>query len=442
MKLLALMLFTMGMALPVVAQNSETVNLELKAKAGDAEAQYLYGKSLFDNPSTFAQAISWFEKAGEQGYLEAQKGLAMIYGLGFGLTKDLNKSAYWCEKAAMQGDAYSQLDLGRSYKKGLGVPVNYEKAAYWFMKAAMNEDIYAYSEIAEMYYLGQYYPKDMNLAVMWYQKGAEHGDAKAMKMLSLLSEKGIGIPKDKDAANLWKKKYEEQSIKDMQKLTAGFSAISSNVYSVDVSTPSDRISYWKKRAEQGEDDALCQLGEIYLTEKDVQNSEKAIDYFEKAALKGNIKAQLNLARIYRDGALNINYDIDKMLYWYQKAAERDNVYAQIRLGYIYSEAKFQRVNFQQAEAWYEKAIINGSNFAKGGLGILKYKEKKYDEAFKLLTESTSKIDECPASAMRVLSACYRYGKGTLIDNEKAEYWLSTAAQHSDEQAIEVMNVVK
>ena len=37
--------------------------------------------------------------------------------------------------------------------------------------------------------------------------------------------------------------------------------------------------------------------------------------------------------------------------------------------------------------------------------------------------------------MRLLSACYRYGLGTVIDELKEKYWLEEAIKHKDDKAI-------
>ena len=52
----------------------------------------------------YAQAISYYEKAANQGLVDAQFDLATCYYWGEGVTKNLQKAAYWFEKAANQGD--------------------------------------------------------------------------------------------------------------------------------------------------------------------------------------------------------------------------------------------------------------------------------------------------------------------------------------------------
>ena len=41
------------------------------------------------------KAIYWYEKSAEQGYQDAQNGLAHIYQNGNGIDKDMDKAIYW-----------------------------------------------------------------------------------------------------------------------------------------------------------------------------------------------------------------------------------------------------------------------------------------------------------------------------------------------------------
>ncbi|TAN66804.1 MAG: sel1 repeat family protein [Methylobacter sp.] len=48
----------------------------------------------------YAEAVSWYLKAAEQGNANAQYNLALKYKTGQGVTKDDTKAAYWYRKAA------------------------------------------------------------------------------------------------------------------------------------------------------------------------------------------------------------------------------------------------------------------------------------------------------------------------------------------------------
>jgi len=74
------------------------------AEKGDAMAQFnlamLYhsGSGL---PQNEAEAVKWYIKSAENGYIIAQEYLAVAYREGwFGLEKDLKKADYWEKKLA------------------------------------------------------------------------------------------------------------------------------------------------------------------------------------------------------------------------------------------------------------------------------------------------------------------------------------------------------
>jgi TPR repeat protein len=59
-----------------------------------------------------AQAVYWYRKAAEQGYVTAQAFLGAAYDLGKGVTQDYAQAAAWYRKAAEQGDTLAQWGLG------------------------------------------------------------------------------------------------------------------------------------------------------------------------------------------------------------------------------------------------------------------------------------------------------------------------------------------
>jgi TPR repeat protein len=92
------------------------------------------GKGVAKNE---AQAMQWFAKAAQQGYIPAETSLAVGYENGLGLGKpDYQQAAYWFGKAADQDDGYAQLNLGVMYEKGWGVPQNLLRAKQLYARAA------------------------------------------------------------------------------------------------------------------------------------------------------------------------------------------------------------------------------------------------------------------------------------------------------------------
>jgi TPR repeat protein len=54
---------------------------------------------------------------------------------------------------------------------------------------------------------------------------------------------------------------------------------------------------------------------------------KAFDWYRKAAVKGDLKAENNIAHLYKAG-LGVQQDYSEALKWYQKAADQGDDWAQ------------------------------------------------------------------------------------------------------------------
>lgn len=82
-----------------------------------------------------AWSVAWaateFEtalRAAEQGDVEAQAQVGVMYFEGEGTSKNIPKAFDWFQKAALQGHAAAQMMAGIMYYEGVGTPQNYEKA--------------------------------------------------------------------------------------------------------------------------------------------------------------------------------------------------------------------------------------------------------------------------------------------------------------------------
>ena len=70
----------------------------LGAKRGDAKYQYLLGLFYFIGelvPESEEKAFYWYEKAAEQGHIEAQCQTALMYEYGDGVAKNKEKAMQW-----------------------------------------------------------------------------------------------------------------------------------------------------------------------------------------------------------------------------------------------------------------------------------------------------------------------------------------------------------
>ena len=84
------------------------------------------------------QAVTWYRKAAEQGFAEAQHNLGAMYTDGEGVAQDAKQAVAWCRKAAEQGLPQAQYSLGLRYAEGLDVPQDNRQAYAWLSVAFAN----------------------------------------------------------------------------------------------------------------------------------------------------------------------------------------------------------------------------------------------------------------------------------------------------------------
>jgi len=215
----------------------------LKLNPTHPELQFRLGEAYFNEwgvPSDAGKAATWFRKAAESGYAEAQFYFGwicagMVGSDGSDVPKDYVQATAWWRKAAEKGHAESQHYLGEYYACGFGVERDYAQAAFWIRKAAeqpeegeprklrMYSDLVAWLRSAAdqgvvdaqyllgwLYNHGRYVTKDLAIAEMWYRMAAEQGDADAQVALGLAYKTGHGVPEDEAQAAIWLKRASDE----------------------------------------------------------------------------------------------------------------------------------------------------------------------------------------------------------------------------------------
>lgn len=87
-----------------------------------------------------AQAVTWYEKAAEQGNANAAFNLGVAYSNGAGVQQNIQEAARWFRRAAAVGVINAQFNLGLLYERGEGVPQSLVEAYAWYAAAAARGD--------------------------------------------------------------------------------------------------------------------------------------------------------------------------------------------------------------------------------------------------------------------------------------------------------------
>ena len=89
-----------------------------------------------------------------------------------------------------------------------------------------------------------------------------------------------------------------------------------------------------------------------------QDDVQARQWYEKAAVQGQAKAQFNLGTLYFNGE-GVPKDYPKALRWFRLAADQGEAVAQTKLAIMYDDGQGVSQDLVQAYKWYSLAATNG-----------------------------------------------------------------------------------
>lgn len=101
-----------------------------------------------------ALAYKEFRASADEGHVDSQFNVALMFENGIGVEKDEKKALTWYEKSAQQGNAAAQYNLGVLYENGRGTNVDFSKANKWYRKASVQGDAFAIGNLGMLYIRG------------------------------------------------------------------------------------------------------------------------------------------------------------------------------------------------------------------------------------------------------------------------------------------------
>ena len=313
-----------------------------------------------------AEAFKWYRKAADQGQVKAQFNLGMMYHFGEGVAEDKAEAFKWYRKAADQGDADAQLSLGALYDFGEGVAEDKAEAFKWYRKAADQGHADAQFNLGVMYSDGEGVAEDNAEAFKWYRKAADQGEVKAQFNLGMMYHFGEGVAEDKAEAVKWYRKAADQGYAEAQ-FSLGVMYYDGEGVAED---KAEAFKWYRKAADQGDADAQLSLGVMYdFGEGVAEDKAEAFKWYRKAADQGDADAQLNLGALYDFGE-GVAEDKAEAFKWYRKAADQGHADAQFNLGVMYSDGEGVAEDNAEAFKWYRKAADQGHASSQANLGAL------------------------------------------------------------------------
>lgn len=204
----------------------------------------------------------------------------------------------------------------------------------------------------------------------------------------------------------------------------------------------------QQAAATGEPQALFDFGAYSYHQ---QNYAGARKWWGKAAEAGLVRAQIQLAMLYRDGDGGPE-DKTEAARWFRKAAEQGDAGAQNEMGVLYWRGEGVDQDRVKAGSWFERAAEAGSEDAETNLGWFYLddsqgiygaasdeeaaQQDRYaasrEQAFQWFCKAATQGN---ARAQFKVGEAYWNGSGAGMNKLQARLWLEKAAQQQDADAI-------
>lgn len=393
--------------------------LNSAARLGDGSAladlgyYYLYGFESNNIQANYEKAVQCLQAASDLGNAQAKRLMGVCYQYGAGVQEDIAKSVAFYKEAADLGDGPSQCTVAEAYLKGKGLEKDYN-AAIRYVNAAVEKEIpMAYKLTGDIYYYGLGVEENDELAAQWYQSAVDNEVVSAYSQLASLYMRGHGV--------------QENSYKAYQ--------------------------LYQKGAELENVD--CYVGLAVCLENGMgvnQDIKSAVKYYKLAAEADNSYSLHRLYVTYREGADGIAKNEDEAIGYLRQSADLGYVNAIYSLGYEYMVGEALHQDNEKALEYMTKAADEGYVFASAVLGVFYYTgeydivSKDYNMAFKHLyaaVQDTSDLNEgLLLDVYKYIGACYRFGRGTEVNQSLASYYTEKAAQLGDSDSVNAVKMLR
>lgn len=195
-----------------VAQPAPASSTRTSVEQKSPESAYQAARDLLkanEGDESMRKGFQMMREAAEKGHLPAIAGVAYLYNVGMGTTKD-NAAAYkWFRLAAEDGHAISQYNLGKLLvadevpllEGAVDRKVQHAEGVEWIRKAADQGLLDAQAAYGVILYRGEFETKpDATAAAGYLKPAAEAGDLEAMNAMGVMHKIGNGVTLDPSAS--------------------------------------------------------------------------------------------------------------------------------------------------------------------------------------------------------------------------------------------------
>ncbi|MBC8286952.1 MAG: sel1 repeat family protein [Nitrospinae bacterium] len=184
------------------------------------------------------QALKFLTNDAENGVVDAQIDLGVMYANGQYVPQDDRQSAKWYRLAAENGDSRAQIILSVMYAKGQGVPQSDQKAVKW-LRFSMKERVAP--EKTHIYNLAK---KNVSSAIKILIDDAENGVVEAQNYLGTMYANGQGVPRDYVLAHMW---YNLSGLQGHKAATAQINLVERKMSPEQIEKAQEMVRDWTPR---------------------------------------------------------------------------------------------------------------------------------------------------------------------------------------------------
>jgi TPR repeat protein len=146
--------------------------VDARATAGDAVAQFSLGSVLFYTRTNLAKGAALFRDAALQAHPAAEFQMGQLYDFGLGVERNNTEALTWYRRAAEHGLPSAQRTVGDFYRQGREVEADQAEATRWYQRAADGDDLRAQYQLGQMYFDGTGVERDYTSAYVWFTLAA------------------------------------------------------------------------------------------------------------------------------------------------------------------------------------------------------------------------------------------------------------------------------
>jgi TPR repeat protein len=410
--------------LMTAARDDGDVEAMLEVAAAYSNADWGVGRD-------WRTAVSWLEKAAEEGSGQAMAQLAVFYGG----VKDEAKGAAWRDMALASGDELAAaicLSLGR-WDALLGA----------LLRLAVDGNVQAVLRVAMLFVTNGEHAK----AVPWLAKAAECNLSVGQFLLGEALLKGNGVERDEAKAFYW---FERAAIQGHGGAIACVCSLFTHDWALNEGNRIKLVDFARRQAGAGDaglQEALDRISESALKvvneawELQCKNNSIWWDsnrlkfdtapvfaWLQIAAEGGDKWAQYRIGRCFFDGEC-VTRDHVRASQWFLRSAEQQHGKAQLALAYVLHEGLGVARDEAAALVWANRAANEGFQGSASAIGWCLYTAtgaaRDVEKAIEWF-ELDAHRDE--AQAQLFLGYCYAFGQGVVRDGAKAVQWFTRAAE--------------